>query len=70
MTADRLDLREKTMPELMEMDAAVGNQLNGYKPGWHGSFYTHQSLLADRRQIRDRMQELRSGAYHMGGNNG
>lgn len=68
MPRDQLDLRDKTMTELMELDRETGNKLDE----WNDSSvskdclccgYQRQSavnnLLADRRQIRAAMVELR-----------
>jgi hypothetical protein len=64
-TRTPLDLRGKTMTELMEMDAEIGSALDSIEtllrfwPRTDGAGNEEMaSLLADRRQIRARMEEL------------
>jgi hypothetical protein len=53
MHREPLDLRSKTMTELMAMDAEIGNKLDQLRDAiWQ---HNATNLLADRRQIR---QEL------------
>ena len=67
-TRTPLDLRGKTMTELMELDARRGDELSAAKidltVGHPGPRHTSlnrwvEELLADRRQIREEMERRR-----------
>ena len=62
-TRDPLDLRGKTMTELMDWDANIGNTLDGKTEAdnlYGLPFEVVQKwLLADRRQIREEMERRR-----------
>ena len=61
MTRDMLDLRGKTMTELIEMDAEVGNRLDDF------SALVFADNLADRRQIREEMQRRQAEPFQFTG---
>jgi hypothetical protein len=58
-----LDLRHATMSELMEMDAEIGKKLDNWG-SWNPLGGDAVFLLADRRQIRARMEELREPRHY------
>ncbi len=70
MRREDLDLHNMSMTELIAYDARLTQQLEACNFNVNQATGLAAIWLADRRQIRNRMQELRSGAYHMGGNNG
>ena len=61
MARDQLDLRGKTMTELMEMDKEAGNGLSFF-PEFHTpeSSQNRVNLLADRRQVRKEMESRKA----------
>ena len=67
MHRDQLDMRGKTMTELMEMDAEIGTRLDLFMNP--DSIYA-DGFLADRRQIREEMERRRDidnadARYHL-----
>ena len=63
-TRDPLDLRGKTMTELMALDMKVGRKLDTWNKGAIAESVLDQeylvALLADRRQIREEMERRRN----------
>ena len=70
ITRDPLDLRGKTMTELMEWDANISNTLDGKieADNLYGLPFevVRKWLLADRRQIRAEMELLRGESTQHG----
>jgi hypothetical protein len=58
MTRMSLDLRDKTLTELIEMDQEIGSQLDEHD--WHPETGLEEILLADRCQIRAQMESLKT----------